>query len=562
MIQDRLRVLVVLLFAWMCAGAQTHPVYTTQEAYRRSGYDYYWSLIQAEHDQHSFENEEDAENYRSMLDDVVRTASHYGQPFLDHREGVSELYPRLLRLDPDPPLYIQFLHLSYSSRNDKAYAENAEKLVTIAERMQGAGYPSREIALAKLVAAEFYRNAGMESNPNAVTARSEGIDLAVQACTFEDVPPEYQEFVSERLASLAWEYPTLTESDKDLYCELLLSDQRVDPWVANYTVGCRFMSRAWEIRGTGFAHTVSQSQWDRFNEYMVVAHNHLDRAWELRPEWPQAAKALMDLERSTTIDPQRNVGYWFQQATQYRVDFDGAYLALMQALLPRWGGSQESMYALLDHVLELSEEHSNMLYIAMAIMGQISRSTKDLNVVLLDERYLSELTQIMRQELRTPTQYISLWQRRVALRTLAMAHFELANYEVSAELLRAGGGMCNELYYPWSNSAGFSWHAPLLATGASDDVVRILRDKNEQSAQQQIDAYREVLSELEKNPPSGEIVGDPIGKAESRIDHLLGEIAKNRTAFYKTGFFRWASVAGVLVLLVSLVLSRLRGSGS
>lgn len=135
----------------------------TAESFQKSGYyDFLWPLIQEE-----FDNAADQEEYSRLIDIVIRTGSVYAQPFQNSSDGLTDLYPELLMLDADPPLYVQYRYESSQSQfgfdsPDDDYFEHALSLVKITQRMGEADYPPYVVGATWVRAAEFFRNAGKQ----------------------------------------------------------------------------------------------------------------------------------------------------------------------------------------------------------------------------------------------------------------------------------------------------------------------------------------------------------------------------------------------------------------
>ncbi len=544
----------------MCANTGAQPdAHTTSESFRRSGYEYFWSVIQKEFDARIFDREADADRYRELIDIVMRTGATYAQPYQNSSFGLTELYPVLLELDEDPPLYVQYRYHSSQSQNgsespDEAYREHADALVEIARRMKDAGYPEYVMGATWIRAAEFYRDDGMEATSVAIEARDTGIDLLVQGASLRNVPEQYREFVAERLSKFGWKYTALSESDQDLYCERLLTDARVDRWIANYAYGNRMMEHAWDARGDGWASEVSREQWAKFEQLMRNAYTHISRAWEIRPYWALAPECLINLSMGYQVDPVRDEHFWFAEAIRYRPDQEDAYENYARALMPRWGGSIEQMFALLDSVLERSAQVPSMVYIAIEIMSEITWSEEDGHIALLNEQYLSVVTQLMREELARPLGYKNVWQRRAVLRTLALGHFKTGNFVVSAEMLGAGGGMTDIVRYPWVETPEFTKFAPVLSTGASNQVIEAIRLNSLGELKPAMKLYRRALQTLRDEPASVEIVGDPTQVIEQEIVRLQSRIPHE--PWYERTWAQLGAVGAIILLVILLVIRR------
>lgn len=545
----------------LCAKAPAQPdAHATSESFRRSGYEYFWGVLQEEFDARSFEQVADTDRYRELIDIVVRTGATYAQPYQNSSFGLTELYPELLKLDEDPPLYVQYRYHSSQAQNgsespDEAYREHADALVEVAKRMQRAGYPDYVTGATWIRAAEFYRDEGMEASPIAIEARGTGLDLLVQAASLDDVPAEYREFVAERLSKFGWKYSALSEHDQDLYCERLLTDARVDRWIANYAYGNRMMAHGWEARGDGWAQDVPPRQWALFEQHMRDAYTHLSRAWEIRPYWALAPERLINLSMGFQVDPVRDEHFWFAEATRSRFDQEDAFENYARSIMPRWGGSVGQMFALLDLVLERSADEPNLVYIAIEIMSEITWSEEDGRIALLNEEYLSAVTQMMREELAHPLGYKNVWQRRALLRTLALGHFMTGNMVVCAEMLKAGGGMTETVRYPWIETAEFTKYAPVFSTNASDEVIEAMRLDTQGELKPALKAYRHAIRTLRDEPASAEIVGDPEQVVEVLISRL--ERSVPHEPWHEKLWVQVGAVIAALLLGVLLITKRM-----
>lgn len=553
---------VCVLFMVSGAHAQTH-VHETEESFHRSGYEFFWGVIQEEFDAREFEDESDAARYKEMIDVVMRTGAVYAQPYRNIRFGMYELYEQILELDEDPPLYVQYrYHGTVAQKGSpapsEAYRAHADALVRIADRMDEAGYPAYVVGATWIRAAEYYRDAELESLPEAIRAREQGIDELVRASRLTDIAPEHREFVAERLSNFGWKYSALNDRDKELFCERLLTDSGVDAWVAHFAYGKLLMDRGWDVRGDGWAYEVSRKDWERFGQLMGEAYAHLIQAWEAHPEWVNTQAQLINISMGAGIDPQRDEHYWFQDAMRYRMDHGDSWDRYARALMPRWSGSREQMYAQLDLAIDLHLDPVSMLYIAMNQMSMITTSEEDAHLVLLDPEYLNVVTQLMRDELEDPTPYKNIWQQRLALRTLAMGQYKSGNLVVASELLRAGGGMTDSVWYPWAETQEFTRFAPLLSTSASDQIIASLRALGDQDLKVALRASKDALRELERTPPESEIHGDPIQILEQQIESIQARIP--HVPLWETRWFQVSAGCAIALMVLGLFLRRVVGA--
>jgi len=114
-----------------------------------------------------------------------------------------------------------------------------------------------------------------------------------------------------------------------------------DPWMRQMILGRHEIKLAWDARGTGFANTVGREGWRGFEEHLTKAKEHLAKAHEIKPTFPEAAVDMMDVE----LGQGGNGRAWFERATAAQFDYYAAYRGLLWSLRPRWHGSHEEMYA-------------------------------------------------------------------------------------------------------------------------------------------------------------------------------------------------------------------------
>jgi hypothetical protein len=115
----------------------------------------------------------------------------------------------------------------------------------------------------------------------------------------------------------------------------------VDPWITTLVLGQAALSKAWAARGTGWAADVKPEGWEGLAEHLAVAREHLTRAHEMHPEYPEAALCMI----SVSLGDGSNEGrLWFDRAVAAQFDYMSPYKLMVHDILrPRWGGSHEAM---------------------------------------------------------------------------------------------------------------------------------------------------------------------------------------------------------------------------
>ena len=117
-----------------------------------------------------------------------------------------------------------------------------------------------------------------------------------------------------------------------------------DPWLVHMIGGYHYREVAWEARGGGWAHTVTEEGWQGFAEGLAKAREHLTAAYEIAPHRPEAAAQMITVAMAGHADPGEGELFWFRRAAKAQFDYMPAYGKVFWALRPRWGGSHQQMY--------------------------------------------------------------------------------------------------------------------------------------------------------------------------------------------------------------------------
>jgi hypothetical protein len=148
----------------------------------------------------------------------------------------------------------------------------------------------------------------------------------------------YEEFVER------WEQ--LKPDEKTKLLKAIEETPAIDPWLLNVIRGIAETDLAWVSRGSGWANTVTAEGWKGFREHLTKARDALVAAHKLRPDFPEAATRMITVAMGAGEELGEDEREWFDRAIAAQIDFMPAWYTLSGALLPRWGGSHEAMYAL------------------------------------------------------------------------------------------------------------------------------------------------------------------------------------------------------------------------
>ena len=118
-------------------------------------------------------------------------------------------------------------------------------------------------------------------------------------------------------------------------------EKDVDPWLRYVVYGHSEIDEAWSFRGRGWAKDVTDKGWKKFESHLHNAGNALTKAWNLHPEYPQAATGMITVAMGGYKNASEEL--WFSRSVAAQMDYSEAYHNYLNASLPRWGGSYEKM---------------------------------------------------------------------------------------------------------------------------------------------------------------------------------------------------------------------------
>jgi hypothetical protein len=123
---------------------------------------------------------------------------------------------------------------------------------------------------------------------------------------------------------------------------------------------------AWAARGNGYANTVNSENWKGFEEHLAAARRSLTRAWELRPDAPQAGRLMITVAMGDSDGGEMRT--WFDRATTAQLDDAEAWHKMRWGLRPRWHGSLEAMRALGVAAVETGRFDTDVPYKLMNVV--------------------------------------------------------------------------------------------------------------------------------------------------------------------------------------------------
>lgn len=157
------------------------------------------------------------------------------------------------------------------------------------------------------------------------------------------LPPDDQEIIADNLVYVRWGARLFKRRGAEL--EQLFREAGPQwEWLTAILEGENHRRAAWDARGQGFAHTVTNDGRQRFQEGLRRATKPFTRAWELEPTRPIAAARMVSVSMGQ-VDAIA-LRMWFERALSAQIDHPQAWRAYRQALTRRWLGSTGALLAL------------------------------------------------------------------------------------------------------------------------------------------------------------------------------------------------------------------------
>ncbi len=202
------------------------------------------------------------------------------------------------------------------------------------------------------------------------------------------------------------------------------------PWLREMLNGKLQNSTGWSYRGTGYANTVKGEGWKKFAEHQVAARGHFKKAWELRPDRPQAATLMIDVVKCGNGEQGETTRLWFDRAVAAQYDHYNAYYALLWALRPRWGGSIDQMKAFYC-ACALTGKHEQGVVVAMRrILEYLEDDVDDIRLTLSQEP-LKQVVLGSNRELADSREVYRTWQRDWRLADYGVLAWVAGDYETA-----------------------------------------------------------------------------------------------------------------------------------
>jgi tetratricopeptide (TPR) repeat protein len=133
----------------------------------------------------------------------------------------------------------------------------------------------------------FYR---LDDSRNKIKWRDRAFELLARAAAEGAFEKHEERFVIKYARE--WRYLFPSKEWQKIY-EIFQKQDGVPPWIQKVIAGEALIEKGWDARGEGAAYTVTEEGWGVFGDSLEEAARLLTEAWEMHPEYPEAAARMI-----------------------------------------------------------------------------------------------------------------------------------------------------------------------------------------------------------------------------------------------------------------------------
>lgn len=133
------------------------------------------------------------------------------------------------------------------------------------------------------------------------------------------------------------------KKNRELYEGIQLHGEKF-PYIVETVSGCFAIEEAWRFRGGGWASEVTEEGWTGLKKHMILAKEHLTKAWKLNENLPYAPTQMITVIMAGHGEKYETERLWFERSVKAWFDYMPAYDKYIWSIYPRWGGSHKQMY--------------------------------------------------------------------------------------------------------------------------------------------------------------------------------------------------------------------------
>jgi len=264
-------------------------------------------------------------------------------------------------------------------------------------------------------------------------------------------------------------------------------------WTVLWMHGIKEIELAWDSRGGSYANKVTEQGWKGFSEHLALAREHLTKSWELAPEFPFAAAAMIKVTMGSSEDKLKELRLWLDRSLHAQMDYTQALQAYEWALYPRWAGSHEMMLQFGDYCLESGDYKTGLPMFYREVIKDLAKESGDRGAYYKQEWVYESLTRMHEGQAKACVDDAG---RRFNWTELAVLAYRAEDYEKLREYWQRLQGEYWErtvLAYSWLDREDFVFCAAVNQFDERIQAARVFGERGLYGAA--VDEYQIYLSQ-------------------------------------------------------------------
>lgn len=222
---------------------------------------------------------------------------------------------------------------------------------------------------------------------------------------------------------------------------------KLPEWARLTIIGNAENSLAWQARGMWAPDKVPKAATAKMTRHLKAAYPALRRAWELRPDRPEAAERMMSIvhgaksmihgisggARGADISARA----WFDRTCAAVFDLRRPYIDYAWSVGPEWGGDLEHLMAFGDACLATKRFDTQVPIFYMEILGMAENRLGKKRILLRQPEIAEKVIALQEALLAEPTR---VEERHARHARFAVAAWACARYDIAARELDAAKG--------------------------------------------------------------------------------------------------------------------------
>ncbi len=302
--------------------------------------------------------------------------------------------------------------------------------------------------------------------------RKEVIKLAAARVDDATIGPEGQRIVLRELSPICNIHKWQDSEAINNACKKL---PKADPWTLDMIAGRYYYALAWHHRGGGYASSVKPEGFRLFHENLKKAAKHYEKAWKLRPEFPEAAGDMIAVATAggSDLSPRE----WFDRAVAAQMDYLPAYDNLRWKLRPRWGGSHSAMYRFGCECADTERYETNVPFFLLLELRNIDEELGGENKVWKRSGVYAKVKRVLEGMAREPSRAVGkrLYLTKPSVMSIHAAVAGLAGEYADARRLldELGDRLNRKTFASWSGGLENALATTCAMSGkGSSDIVK------------------------------------------------------------------------------------------